>query len=67
MRRSPLKVSKPIDPIKLRKQGYMPIGDQLDAIIKTFAHLESQGIDIGENGRDLIGHSQAVKDRFIKK
>lgn len=45
----------------------MPVGDQLDAIVKTFAHLSSQGIDIGEEGRKLIEHSQEVKSKFKKK
>lgn len=49
-----------------RKEKYMPVGDQLDAIIKTFAHLESQGIDIGQDGRELVAHSKDVKSTFKK-
>lgn len=45
----------------------MPVGDQLDAIIKTFAHLENQGVDIGEEGRELVAHSEWVKASFVKK
>ena len=45
----------------------MPVGDQLDAIIKTFAHLDNQGVDIGEEGRELVEHSQWVKAKFAKK
>lgn len=50
-----------------RKKAYMPIGDQLDAIVKTFSHLESQGIDIGDEGRELVEHSKWVKAKFTKK
>ncbi len=50
-----------------RKKAYMPVGDQLDAIIKTFAHLENQGVDIGEEGRGLVAHSEWVKASFVKK
>ena len=50
-----------------RKKAYMPVGDQLDAIIKTFAHLENQGVDIGEEGRELVAHSEWVKASFVKK
>ncbi|MGE6417401.1 hypothetical protein ACQKDY_06675 [Alteromonas macleodii] len=45
----------------------MPTGDQLDAIIKTFAHLEGQGVDIGDDGRELVAHSNWVKESFVKK
>ena len=49
-----------------RKEAYMPVGDQLDAIIKTFAHLESQGIDLGDAGRELVRHATEVKQHFRK-
>lgn len=62
-----MKIQTPIDPAKLRRKTYMPVGDQLDAIIKTFAHLDDQGIDIGEEGRELVEHSQWVKAKFAKK
>jgi hypothetical protein len=45
----------------------MPIGEQLDAIIKTFAYLKAQGIDIGPDGTELVEHSQWVKEKFAKK
>ncbi len=45
----------------------MPVGDQLDAIIKTFAYLQEQGVDLGEDGRELVEHSQWVKAKFAKK
>lgn len=45
----------------------MSVGDQLDAIIKTLAHLQNQGIDIGDDGRELVAHSQWVKESFVKK
>lgn len=45
----------------------MPIGDQLDSVIKTFSHLQKQGIDIGDDGRELIEHSEWVKAKFAKK
>lgn len=44
----------------------MPVGDQLDSIIKTFAHLSSQGIDIGDAGRELVEHATDVKQHFPK-
>ncbi|MBB67930.1 MAG: hypothetical protein CMP19_10405 [Rickettsiales bacterium] len=50
-----------------RKKAYMPVGDQLDAIIKTFAYLQEQGVDLGEDGRELVEHSQWVKAKFAKK
>lgn len=49
-----------------RESAYMPVGDQLDAIIKTFAHLEAQGIDIGQDGRELVKQSKEVKATFKK-
>jgi len=62
-----LKIQTPIDPKKLRRSAYMPIGDQLDSVIKTFSHLHKQGIDIGAEGRELVEHSEWVKDKFAKK
>ena len=35
--------------------------------IKTFAHLEGQGVDIGDDGRELVAHSEWVKESFVKK
>ena len=49
-----------------RASAYMPVGDQLDAIIKTFAHLDAQGIDIGQDGRELVKQSKEVKATFKK-
>ena len=61
-----LKIKKSVDPGPLRAQAYRPAGDQLDAIIRTFAYLDDQGIDIGPDGRELIQHSESVKATFKK-
>ena len=61
-----MKIKKPINPKKLRQQAYISVGDQLDSIIKTFAHLQNQGIDIGQDGKELVEHSKWVKSKFAK-
>lgn len=45
----------------------MSIGDQLDAVIKTFKHLHKQGVDIGPDGLELVEHSDQIKAKFAKK
>lgn len=62
-----MKVNLSVGHVVPRKKAYMPIGDQLDAIIKTFKHLKKQGIDIGEDGNELIDHTDWVKEKFAKK
>ena len=45
----------------------MPVGDQLDLLIKTLIHLKAQGVDLGEHGNKLINASAEVKERHPKK
>ncbi|WAK44632.1 hypothetical protein vBAmePPT11V19_00006 [Alteromonas phage vB_AmeP_PT11-V19] len=61
-----MKIQKKIDAGKLREQEYLPAGDQFDAIIKTFDHLKSQGIDIGTEGENLVESSKKVKQKYPK-
>jgi hypothetical protein len=47
-----------------RVEAYIPLGDQLDMIIKTFKKLSLDGIDIGADGSALIAMSESVKNQF---
>lgn len=56
----------PDNPIA-RKLSYPEIGDQLDAIYKTFKHLKNQGIDIGLDGDAWVKSVEDIKDKFPKQ
>lgn len=62
-----MKVSKSIPYENAREAEYLPSGDQFDLIVKTFAHLDAQGVDIGPHGKELIQSSHLVKAKFPKK
>ena len=61
-----MKISKPLDAAKLRREAYPSVGDQLDQIIKSLGKITEQGIDIGDAGRELIEASNKVKQTFKK-
>lgn len=46
---------------RARQIEYLPIGDQLDAILKGFDLLRSNGIDLPEELHDVLDHWQNVK------
>lgn len=50
----------------IREHRYPQPGDQLDAVWKALIHLDAQGIDIGQDGRDMIARIKAVKDSVPK-
>ena len=49
-----------------RAKSYPDVGDQLDAIYKTFLHLHTQGIDLGEDGVDWLKTIYTIKEGFPK-
>lgn len=55
-----------LDHAKFRRKNYMPIEDQIDAIVKCIEHLAKQGIDVGADIAPIIEHRQAVKNKFPK-
>jgi len=62
-----LKVHKKVSHARARKTAYLPIEDQLDAVIKCLAHLGNNGIDIGADIQPIIDHHNNVKTKFPKK
>lgn len=52
------------DPLFMRQRNYAPTGDQLDAIMKGFAALMEQGIELPEDTQDWVKHCQQVKKEF---
>lgn len=49
-----------------RKALYPNIGEQLDAIWKTFQHLKAEGVDIGPIADAMLQQIEAVKGRCPK-
>lgn len=49
-----------------RRAEYPPLGDQLDAIIKTFKYLKSDSVDLGVQADWLIQKSDEVKAKYLK-
>lgn len=49
-----------------RAEAYPGIGDQLDAILKTFNHLRMNGIDLPQEMDNLLGKWLAVKSAHPK-
>lgn len=45
-----------------RARAYMPIGDQLDALMKLAQCLEDAGITLPDQVKDWVGNCQKVKD-----
>jgi hypothetical protein len=61
-----MKIHHEVDPLPLRKAAYMPIGDQLDAIMKALAQLGSQGFQLPPETVMWIEHCQQVKEKYKK-
>lgn len=49
-----------------RRSAYPPLGDQLDAIYKTFKCLHQNEIDIGTPGLDWLNAIDSIKSEFPK-
>lgn len=49
-----------------RLSEFPNIGDQLDIIYKTFKHLQANGIDLGEDGKQWVEKIDSVKAKFPK-
>jgi hypothetical protein len=50
-----------------REREYPPIGDQIDAIWKAFAYLESKGVvDFPVDVSQMMARVQGVKQKFPK-
>jgi hypothetical protein len=62
-----LKVHKEIPYAEARKAAYMPIEDQLEAVINCLEYLGNNGIDIGLDIQEIIDHRKTIKDKFVKK
>ena len=62
-----MKIDKGIDHRKARVDEYLGLGEQLDAIMKGFAHLQKRGIDIGEDATAWVNQCLAVKNKFKNK
>lgn len=60
-------VNKTIDYKARRRKAYMPLEDQIDAIVKCLKHLQSNGIDIGSDIQPIIQHRDEVKSKFPNK
>lgn len=55
------------DPRRLRERRYMPVGEQLDAILKGFKALQSQGFLLPDETADWVRHCEQVKERAPKR
>ena len=62
-----MKIHHKVDVGPLREAAYMALGDQLDAIMKGFAALQSAGIKLPEETIAWIEHCKAVKESLPKK
>lgn len=54
------------DATAARRKSYPDIGDQLDAIMKGFAHLRENGVALPPDVEAWIGQCQEIKKRFPK-
>jgi hypothetical protein len=61
-----MKIRHEVDVGPLRKQAYMSIGDQLDALMKGFAALMEKGIELPVETMLWVEHCKSVKDRYPK-
>jgi hypothetical protein len=51
----------------LREKAYIPIdGDLHDAIASALSTLDSNGVDIGQEMKDMLATRQAIKDAYPK-
>jgi hypothetical protein len=62
-----LKITKKINHIKLRQSAYDDLVTQIERISKALDHLHTNGVDIGEDGREQINHIRDVKSKFKPK
>lgn len=61
-----MKIHTVVDPLPLRAQSYMEIGDQLDALMKGLDALRAKGIELPEETNQWIDHCKSVKDQYRK-
>lgn len=61
-----MKIHHEVDAAPLRAAAYMPIGDQIDAIMKALAQLGAQGIQLPPETASWIDHCQQVKAKYKK-
>jgi hypothetical protein len=61
-----MNITPKIDYKRVRKRGYPPIEEQLDAIIKALKHIRDSGLDIGSDGTQLVEHVAKVKRQTPK-
>jgi hypothetical protein len=61
-----MKIHTKIDVAPRRAADYLPLGDQLDALMKGFAALKEKGIVLPAETEAWIEHCQAVKERHPK-
>jgi hypothetical protein len=57
---------KPLNYRDKRRYAFPSVGDQLDAIAKTFKYMWDNGVDIGPVGEAFIKQLRDVKNRFPK-
>ena len=50
----------------LRKKAYPAIADQLDAVMKGFAHMQELGVALPAETLAWISQCQAVKTKYPK-
>ena len=62
-----MKIHHKVDVGPLREAAYMALGDQLDAIMKGFAALQSAGIKLAPETEKWVEHCQKVKESLPKK
>lgn len=55
------------DPRRLRERSYMPVGEQLDAIVKGFRALQKQGFLLPDETMAWLRSCEGVKERLPKK
>lgn len=55
------------DPRRLRERRYMPVGEQLDAIVKGFNALQQQGFLLPDETLGWLRHCERVKETLPKK
>jgi hypothetical protein len=61
-----MKIHHKVDPDPLRRAAYMPLGDQLDALMKGFAALKEQGVKLPDETVAWIEHCHEVKASIAK-
>lgn len=61
-----MKVSVRVAPVVARARSYPCVGEQLDAIMKLAAHLDSIGLDLPASVRDWIAKCQEIKRKYPK-